>query len=258
MEKIELDLFNLGTIHKKLIGVDGLKNEYYFYNSIPNKIFKKCFKKNTDNKQKLFEWSVINSDEDVKALLTSLSEKGIRETNLAHKLKKLLNKKLKILPNQNTAENKSEEEILKRLLSNSSKMDTEEDFERKFLIENFERLENDISEYLNQDKKEWESFITRQDIIAFMNSSDSITELGKCLILLNERFKNPYKQNDYKTKVISDEEDYTRGSVIDIDGKIDLNYIDDKKVLAPKGNLYSKNIKFHLFYDKINLSLLMR
>ncbi len=101
MEKIELDLYNLGTIHKKLIGVDGFKNEYYFYNSIPNKIFKKCVKKIADTKQKSLEWREIRSEEDIKALLSSLSEKGIRENNLAHKLKKLLNKKLKILPNQN-------------------------------------------------------------------------------------------------------------------------------------------------------------
>ena len=235
MEKIELDLYNLGTIHKKLIGVDGLKNEYYFYNSLPNKIFKKSVKQNIDTKQKTFEWSEIKTDEDVKALLSSLCEKGIRETNLAHKLKKLLNKKLKILPSQIALESKSEDQILKRLLSNSEKMDIEEDSERKFLVDIYERLDNDISDYLNQDKKEWESFTTRQDIKAFVNSTDSINELGKCLILLNEKFKNPYKQNDYKTKVISDEEDYARGSVIDMNGKIDLNYIDDKKVLAPKG-----------------------
>lgn len=235
MEKIELDLYNLGTIHKKLIGVDGLKNEYFFYNSIPNKIFKKSVKISIYIKEKRLEWSEIRSDEDIKALLSSLSEKGIRETNLLHKLKKLLNKKLKILPVQNTLELKSEEEILKNLLPNSDKMDVEEDLERKFFVEIFERLENDISEYLNQDKKEWESFTTRQDIKAFVNSSDSISELGKCLILLNERFKNPYKQNDYKKKVISDEDDYARGSVIDGEGKIDLNFVDDKKVLAPKG-----------------------
>lgn len=236
MEKIELDLYNLGTIHKKLIGVDGLKNEYYFYNSIPNKIFKNCIKKTSENR-KSFEWSVIKSDEDIKSLIGSLSEKGIRESNLSHKLKKLLNKKLKILPNQINSENKSEEEILKKLLSDNHEMDTETNKERQLLVDIFEKLESDISEYLNQDKKEWESFVTRQDIKAFVNSTDSIVELGKCLILLNERFKNPYKQNDYKTKIISDEDDYGTGSVIDIEGKIDLNYIDSKKVLAPKSKI---------------------
>ena len=235
MEKIELDLYNLGTIHKKLIGIDGLKNEYFFYNFIPNRIFKKCVKKNPGTNEKTFEWSVIKSDEDIKALLSNLSEKGIRETNLAHKLKKLLNKKLKILPNQNNSEIKSEEEILKGLLVDIDEIDTQEDSEKKFLVEIFERLDNDISDYLNQDKKEWESFMTRQDIKAFVNSSDSIEEFGKCLILLNERFKNPYKQNDYKTKIISDEEDYANGSVINMEGKIDLNYADNKRVLAPKG-----------------------
>lgn len=237
-EKIELDLYNLGTIHKKLIGIDGLKNEYFFYNSMPNKIFKKCALNNSQTNERCFEWSEIKTDEDVKALLASLTEKGNRESILAHKIKKLLNKKLKILPNQSIQDNKSEEEILNKILSNCDQIELEENPERKCFVETFESLENDISSYLNQDKKEWESFPSRQDIKAYVNSSELVDELGKCLMLLNERFKNPYKQNDFKSKVISDEDDYACGSLINSEGRIDLNYLDPKKVLASKGNFF--------------------
>ena len=236
MEKIELDLYNLGTIHKKLIGIDGLRNEYYFHNTIPNKILiKRCVSNKKD--KKTFEWSEINTDDDIKLLLGSLTEKGIRETNLAHKLKKLLNKKLKIaqIPN----EQKSQEELLVQFVENTENVEIEEENkERRFLYEIFERLEKDISDYLKQDKKEWESFMIRQDLLAFVNSSNQISELGKCLILLNERFKNPFKQNDFKNKIISDEEEYCRGSYITHDGKIDLNYFDEKRIMAPKSNIF--------------------
>lgn len=244
MEKIELDLYNLGTIHKKLIGIDGLKTEYYFHYTIPNKIFvKKCVSKDILTNLKTFEWSEINNDEEIKKLLTCLSEKGIRETNLAHKIKKLLNKKLKFNSNV-TVENRTEEEILKKILANSKEIDIEnDDSERKFFCEIFEMLEHNISDYLKQDKKEWESFQVRQDLFAFINSSDSIPELAKSLLLLNERFKNPYKLNDFKNKIISDEEEYSTGSIITFDGKINMEFVDQKRILAPKSKF-----NFYLFF----------
>lgn len=249
MEKLELDLYSLATIHKKLIGTDGLKNEYYFLNGLPNKVLiKKFMGFKEDMMSKQFEWGEINNEEELKALLACLSDKGIRESNLIHKIKKLLKKKLKF--NACTQiEAKTEEEILNQLLACSNcKMDLEnnnngesvegEDKERKFFQEIFEKLEFDIAEYLKQDKKEWESFQVRQDISAFINASDSIIELGKCLVLLNERFKNPYKQHEFKSKIISDEEEYSIGTIISFERKINLDYIDSRRIMAPKSKLF--------------------
>ena len=231
----------MGSIHKKLIGVDGFKNEYYFHNSIPSKLLvKKCLSKNIDKDNKIFEWSELNNELDVKNLLDTLSDKGIKESNLSRKISKLLNKKLKF--STNYLQNKTPEEILNTLIpaGKDDRMNKEEDIERLILTEIFERLDQDISEYLDQDKKEWENFALRQDWKAFIKSSDEIVELGKCLIFLNERFKNPYKMNDYKIKVISDEEEYMRNTFIDGEGKINLDYIDTSRIFAAKRKKYYK------------------
>jgi hypothetical protein len=281
-----LDLYNLGTIHKKSIGIDGLRNEYFFHNSIPNKIIIKHPQKNynnnnninnknsnidydlcfnidfdidmNDSKHNNFIWTEINTEEEINNLINSLSDKGIREQNLSNKIKKLLPKKLKLLnTNKNTNTNteiskiensednekeKEKEKILIRLLNNNNNnIKTKEENNRNegtFLSQIFDNLDEKISEYLLQDNKEWEEFIVRMDLKAFINASEDEKEIAKCLILLNNRFKNPFKTNETKiynnNKIISDEEEYINKGYIDSYMKIDLMYIDDNKILASK------------------------
>lgn len=229
-----------------------MKNEYFFHNTIPNKILiKHPFDNIISNEENMekdlttnFYWSEINTEGDVKSLLNSLSEKGVREQNLSNKIKKLLNKKLKIINNNNAIENKSEEEILKNLLSNKKNSSYEQNNrnESRMLSEIFESLDQQVSDYLHQDNKEWEEFITRADLKAFVNASDNEKEIAKCLILLNDRFKNPYKINEFKNnnnRIISDEEEYGKGGYVDSDMKIDLGYYDENKVLASKSNTFN-------------------
>ena len=264
-----MDLYKLGTIHKKIIGVDGLKNEYFFHNTIPNKILIKHPQNdnsNINNNSNNFAWTEITTEEEIKILEKSLSEKGIREQNLSNKIKKLLPKKLKFTNNNNNINNSIEEkgdkddneektaEILKKLLkksttTNPTKPEENNRNESRFLSEIFENLDKLISDYLSQDNKEWEEFITRADLKAFVNASDNSTEIGKCLILLNDRFKNPYKINEFKNnnnKIISDEEEYGKGGYVDSDMKIDLGYYDDNKILASKSK--KENFLFKIFY----------
>ena len=79
------------------------------------------------------------------------------------------------------------------------------------------------------------------DLKAFVNASEEEKEIGKCFILLNERFKNPFKMNETKSnisnKIISDEEEYCKGGYVDGDMKIDLSYFDESKVLASKSKI---------------------
>jgi hypothetical protein len=249
----------LGTIHKKIIGIDGLRNEYFFHNTIPNKIIikhppKKINTTNNNNDNNInnnFSWTEINTEEEIKILLNSLSEKGIREQNLSNKIKKLLPKKLKLIQSNNNNNNNNnnnsiiispeekELEILNKLLNNNNKIINREDNNRnesRFLSEIFENLDEQISEYLQQDNKEWEEFITRADLKAFVNASDNEKEIAKCFILLNDRFKNPYKMNEFKNdyKITCDEDEYVKGGYVDSDMKIDLGYYDDNKILASK------------------------
>jgi hypothetical protein len=256
----------LGTIHKKIIGSDGLKNEYLFHNAIPNKIIIKHPQKNNNNyiDNNNFTWTEINTEEEIKILIDSLSDKGIREQFLSNKIKKLLSKKLKLSNTNSNKEiqngelsekeekEKEKEKILKKLLGNddnNNKIKTKKENNRnegRFLSQIFENLDEQISDYLLQDKKEWEEFIIRADLKAFINASEDEKEIAKCLILLNDRFKNPFRINEFKNninnKIISDEEDYINKGYIDSNMKIDLMYIDENKVVAPKSKL--KNLKY--------------
>jgi hypothetical protein len=155
--------------------------------------------------------------------------------------------------NINISPEEKETEILNKLLNNNNnnftivKKEENNRNESRFLSEIFENLDEQISEYLQQDNKEWEEFITRADLKAFVNASDDEKEIAKCFILLNDRFKNPYKINEFKNvnKIISDEDEYVKGGYVDPDMKIDLGYYDDNKILASKSKekkIYKNNI----------------
>lgn len=218
---------------------------------MPNKILiKKSIIKipefDNEEEKKNYEWSELNSEDDINNLLNTLSEKGIKETNLAYKISKIKNKKLKFsnFPLQEN-KNNTPEEILNNLLSqenfdsenSSKKMEIEADPEKIILCEILEKLDMDITEYLTQDKKEWESIDIRGDWKAFVNCTDSSEELGKSLIFLNQKFKNPYKQNEFKNKVISDEDLYRKNIFIDVDRKLNLEYASTIKISAAKGKI---------------------
>lgn len=124
LEKISNEIYQIPTINKKLLGKDGLKNEYYFYPWINNKLYVKLFIDETVipnegkiNKAKNFEWREITTEVEINDLISKLSEKGIKETDLLNKLKKIYPKRLKLKSStditSNTSNNKNEEGDIK-------------------------------------------------------------------------------------------------------------------------------------------------
>ena len=67
-------IYNLKTLRKKYLGIDYQNNEYYYFISVPNKIY-------TKNKKKK-EWGYYENKEDIQKLINKLTEKGKNEKKL--------------------------------------------------------------------------------------------------------------------------------------------------------------------------------
>ena len=75
-------IYNLKTLRKKYLGIDYQSNEYYYFISVPNKIY-------TKNKKKE-EWSYFENKEDIQKLINKLTDKGKNEKKLKVILKFIL------------------------------------------------------------------------------------------------------------------------------------------------------------------------
>jgi F0F1-type ATP synthase alpha subunit len=149
IEKLNHELSLIPSTNKKKLGIDGLKNEYFYFQDITNKIFVKHAKN---------VWNEFINVEEVEKLLESLTEKGNNEKSLISKINKILKRGKfdKMLVDDDsinifTWTNK----LIKPIKGESF-----DEFEN--LTNSFESLEDKITEYLYQDQKEWESFATRQ------------------------------------------------------------------------------------------------
>ena len=110
-------IYNLKTLRKKYLGIDYQSNEYYYFISVPNKIY-------TKNKKKE-EWSYFENKEDIQKLINKLTDKGKNE------------KKLKV--------------ILKYILS---QMKEKEEKEKKEIKEKFIEIEEQSKEEEKEKEKE--------------------------------------------------------------------------------------------------------
>ena len=75
-------IYNLKTLRKKYLGIDYQSNEYYYFFSVPNKIY-------TKNKKKE-EWGFFENKEDIQKLINKLTDKGKNEKKLKVILKFIL------------------------------------------------------------------------------------------------------------------------------------------------------------------------
>lgn len=260
IEKLSNEIFEIPSTNKKLIGTDGLKDEYYFYPSANNKLYVK--KRTSIGGVKKYEWRELTTEEEIKELLSKLSEKGVNEKNLLTKIKKLYPKRLKVSTAQdediNMIEDKTqrvdEENILKSALEWKNtqmdkwnkKFDKTEDNTFQEFVENLLTLEEKVTEYLFQDEKEWESHDVRQNWKAWLTYIDDISEYSKCLIMFNNKFRNPYKINDFlggKSKIINDEEETYQSYIFTEDNKLAPNKVNPHRTIAPKSKLWSKELE---------------
>ena len=75
-------IYNLKTLRKKYLGIDYQNNEYYYFISVPNKIY-------TKNKKRK-EWGYFENKEDIQKLINKLTDKGKNEKKLKFFLKFIL------------------------------------------------------------------------------------------------------------------------------------------------------------------------
>ena len=74
IKEIIENIYNLKTIRKKYLGIDYQNNEYYYFVSVPDKIFIK-------NKKRK-EWAYYENKDDMQNLINKLTDKGKNEKNL--------------------------------------------------------------------------------------------------------------------------------------------------------------------------------
>jgi hypothetical protein len=144
IEKLQFELSTIASTNRKKLGVDAFGTEYYYFHDIDDRIFIKKSKNG-------LEWRELTKSDELLELIDCLSEKGINEKNLIHKLKKI-QKKIKF-DNMQVDDEWTNKAI-------KPPRQTNDEFED--LATNFEELESRITEYLMQDNKEWESFENRQ------------------------------------------------------------------------------------------------
>ena len=75
-------IYNLKTLRKKYLGIDYQNNEYYYFISVPNKIYVK----NKKNR----EWGYYENKDDIHKLINKLTDKGKNEKKLKVILKLIL------------------------------------------------------------------------------------------------------------------------------------------------------------------------
>ena len=63
-----------------------------------------------------------------------------------------------------------------------------------------------------------------------MRKNEDVKEFSKAFLLLVERFKNPYKTNEFK----NEDEPSENFSIFNSEGKIDVYKVDNHRVLAPR------------------------
>ena len=98
IEKIK----NLKTLRKKYLGIDYQSNEYYYFISVPDKIY-------TKNKKKK-EWGYFENKEDIQKLINKLTDKGKNEK----KLKMILKFILAQMEKEEKEKEKEKENVLKQ------------------------------------------------------------------------------------------------------------------------------------------------
>jgi hypothetical protein len=269
IDKITAEMREIPSTNKKLIGIDGFTNEYYFFPHLNNKLYLKKFLHT--GSRRTYEWREFTTEDEIKELLTKLSEKGINEKNLITKLNKLFPKRLKLKKSSTkdnsgsddkmiiddeihlftSEENPTNKELLKsalewkNLLTDKLNKKIENSDFIEEIAQRFTDLEEQITEYFYQDDKEWESYDIRQNFKAWLNMTENVHELAKAILMFNYRFKNPYKINDTKTKIIEDEDDQGEmtHSIFKLDHTLEPYVLNSKRTIAPKARLWSRELE---------------
>ena len=292
IEKKKIEIFDIPMVGKKCIGYDGRGYKYYYFPWIYNKFFVRINSKNqTEGK---YEWHVIEKEENIKDIIDKLSEKGIHESVLKKKMSSILHKRMgyrfnKYKNEENNNIDLSNPPKIEDIFNNNvlkyeniknplryqknSKISTITTKTNQFEIiyDKLCNIESIITNYLSHDGKQWESFINRSNIIAWITCANNIKQYVNFLLFLNDRVKNPYKieegnltsigiKNKPNKKIIEDDIESNNISIennanenidniIDNEGKLVINYVNKELQFGNKIRLWSKEFESYNLED---------
>ena len=236
IEKIK----NLKTLRKKYLGIDYQSNEYYYFISVPDKIY-------TKNKKKK-EWGYFENKEDIQKLINKLTDKGKNE------------KKLKIILKFILAQmEKEEKEKEKENLLKKEEKEKEEKAKENILIEEEKISEekkdsNNNINTINENKKEQDNEENKKDedededvLINIEKSQKNENENDKSNICTINLGPTPKKRGRNKIK---EEEKINNIHILEDDEEEEIE--EDKEEINIKETEKENNIEIE---EKENISL---
>ena len=292
IEKKKIEIFDIPMVGKKCIGYDGRGYKFYYFPWIYNKFFVRINSK--DQTEGKYEWHVIEKEENIKDIIDKLSEKGIHESALKKKMSSILHKRMgyrfnKYKNEENNNIDLSNPPKIEDIFNNNvlkyeniknplryqknSKISTITTKTNQFEIiyDKLCNIESIITNYLSHDGKQWESFINRSNIIAWITCANNIKQYVNFLLFLNDRVKNPYKieegnltsigiKNKPNKKIIEDDIESNNISIennanenidniIDNEGKLVINYVNKELQFGNKIRLWSKEFESYNLED---------
>ena len=292
IEKKKIEIFDIPMVGKKCIGYDGRGYKYYYFPWMYNKFFVRINSK--DQTKGKYEWHVIEKEENIKEIIDKLSEKGIHESALKKKMSSILHKRMGYRFNKYKNEENNNidlsnppkiEDIFKNNVlkyeniknplryQKNTKISTitTKTNQYEIIYDKLCNIESIITNYLSHDGKQWESFINRSNIIAWITCANNIKQYVNFLLFLNDRVKNPYKmdegnlptigiKNKPNKKIIEDDNESNNISIdnnanenvdnlIDNEGKIVINYINKDLQFGNKIRLWSKEFESYNLED---------
>jgi hypothetical protein len=292
IEKKKIEIFDIPMVGKKCIGYDGRGYKYYYFPWMYNKFFVRINSK--DQTKGKYEWHVIEKEENIKEIIDKLSEKGIHESALKKKMSSILHKRMGYRFNKYKNEENNNidlsnppkiEDIFKNNVLKYENIKNPLRYQKntkistitiktnqyEIIYDKLCNIESIITNYLSHDGKQWESFINRSNIIAWITCANNIKQYVNFLLFLNDRVKNPYKmdegnlptigiKNKPNKKIIEDDNESNNISIdnnanenvdnlIDNEGKIVINYINKDLQFGNKIRLWSKEFESYNLED---------
>ena len=189
-------IYNLKTLRKKYLGIDYQNNEYYYFISVPNKIY-------TKNKKRK-EWGYFENKDDIQKLINKLTDKGKNEKKLKFFLKFILSQMKEKEEKEKEKEKKDNEEIKDKKDNIITNNDNDKDKDKE--INNNPVIINEIENEQNKDEKENKAFkkpteiqIKIENIQKNINDEENINKKNVHNINLGVSFKkNKNKQKEQK------------------------------------------------------------
>ena len=291
IEKKKIEILDIPMVGKKCIGYDGRGYKYYYFPWIYNKFFIRLNSKEQSSEK--YEWQVVEKEENIKDIIDKLSEKGVHESNLKKKMSSILHKRMGYRYNRyNNDQNNSidlnnppkiedifKNNVLKyeniknplRYQKNSKiSIITTKTNQYEIIYDKLCNIEDIITTYLSHDGKQWESFINRSNIRAWITCSNNIKQYVNFLLFLNDRVKNPYKIEEgnltaigignKNKKIIEDDNESNNisienkanqnvDSIIDNEGNFVVNYVNKELQFGNKIRLWSKEFESYNLED---------